>query len=151
MQLKYKKRIPSAALWRLIWQVVMLACTISSAVLVYTSQPYFVAIVGAMSTAVSSWMAYEQLAIQTERYTSTVQATDSLLSWWCSLGDVEQASTVHIAKLVEMGEQILTRESLSLQRFTTSQSTGLGPAGEKQGAADGTEQRGDGERGRAHS
>ena len=35
-------------------------------------------------------MAYEQLTIQTERYTSTVQAVDNLLSWWYSLGDVEQ-------------------------------------------------------------
>lgn len=71
-------------------QVVMLACTVSSAVLIYLSLPFFVAIIGSTATAVTSWMAFEQLAIQTERYTSTVQAVDNLLSWWYSLGDVEQ-------------------------------------------------------------
>uniref|UniRef100_A0A7S3ABW3 SMODS and SLOG-associating 2TM effector domain-containing protein n=1 Tax=Haptolina ericina TaxID=156174 RepID=A0A7S3ABW3_9EUKA len=102
----------------------MLACTVSSAVLVYLSLPFFVAIIGSTATAVTSWMAYEQLAIQTERYTSTVQAVDNLLSWWYSLGDVEQASTVHIAHLVELGEITLTRESLTLQSFALQNQVG---------------------------
>ena len=101
---KYRARIPPYTAWMFFWQIVLIGTTIGSAVLAYLERPTFVACLSAISTTATSWMAFRALRERVEACTHKLRTLSKLLSWWDSLGGVEQSSIANINKLVNMGE-----------------------------------------------
>ena len=83
------------------------------------------------------------MARKSERYTRAVNALENLLSWWASLGDVEQASKATIARLIQSAEGIISEEQVAWT------STGKEKAGTEEANGDGKNgQRGSPSKGR---
>lgn len=143
--LDYQTKIPKAARWKTIWQVITFICTTAGAVLAYSGQSQYVAIISATATAISSWMAFEQLQQRLQRYTTTVRSLENLLSWWASLNDISKAAEANITRLVQDGERIITSERLAWSavntEFTEDQSGAAAAGGTSAPAA---QQRGGG-------
>jgi len=107
---EYRQKIPSVAFHKMLWQVILFVCTVFSALLSYASLAPYVAIVSAMATAITSWIAFEDLENRLVRYTNTVRALETLMSWWDSLGEYGAATESNINKLFVDGEAIITSE-----------------------------------------
>ena len=117
--LDYQTKIPSSARWKTIWQMLTFVCTTAGAVLAYSGQSQYVAIISATATAISSWMAFERLQERLQRYTTTVRSLENLLSWWASLNDISKAAEPNITRLVQDGERIVTSERLAWSAVNT--------------------------------
>lgn len=111
-----KKWIPYYACAKHILFLLVLLCTLASAMLSFLTHAAWVAVITAFATAVTSWVDFNGYVNKLDSYTSTVRALESHLSWWKSLSDSEKAGTLAIDKLVENGERFIlaTRYSRSL-------------------------------------
>eukprot|EP00929_Paragymnodinium_shiwhaense_P053046 TRINITY_DN26563_c0_g1_i1.p1 TRINITY_DN26563_c0_g1~~TRINITY_DN26563_c0_g1_i1.p1 ORF type:complete len:1068 (-),score=192.45 TRINITY_DN26563_c0_g1_i1:255-3458(-) len=106
----YQERIPSYERQQSISQVVVIALTFSTALLVnynFLGEAVAVSVIGTTATA---WMEFADVRSKLQRYNRVVKSMTEHLNWWRNLTDVEKASPPNIKSLVEGAETILENE-----------------------------------------
>ena len=69
-----------------------------------------VAIISAVTAAISVWMEFHSTSQKLKRYNETILGLKNVLLWWDSLNSVEKANPLNIDKLVEMAEALINQE-----------------------------------------
>ena len=106
----YTRRIPVYARRLLVFKLLLLTCVGGSALLSRYGLVAWTTVVTAFSSALVTWSEFSDLSRKLERYTRLVRNLKKLLSWWCSLSEVEKASTQNIAVLVRTSEAVIAEE-----------------------------------------
>ena len=91
----------------------MLACTLAATLLTRYEHEFWVVVVAAAAAALTSWTEYSDVARKTERYTRAAYDLQNVHTWWKSLSNVEKASKVAIARLIQDSENVMSEERLA--------------------------------------
>jgi len=135
----YHNRIPTTSTARVVLTMGTFACAAAGAVLARVQLSYIVPIITSFSGGLTAWMEFRDLERKLERYSDAARSLRSLMTWWDSLSEVEQASPTNVAQLVTSGEGILRGE---FGAWTTKlpDSGGDGPIESGDGKANGKEE-----------
>lgn len=106
----YQKRIPRYAIYRRLFQVLLLAASIINALLAAMSQPTWTAIVSSVSGAFAAWQEFSSIAKKLERYSTAANNLSNILLWWQALQEVDQSNVNKIEFLVDQTEGLLGGE-----------------------------------------
>eukprot|EP00928_Gymnodinium_smaydae_P031363 TRINITY_DN23036_c0_g2_i1.p1 TRINITY_DN23036_c0_g2~~TRINITY_DN23036_c0_g2_i1.p1 ORF type:complete len:1278 (+),score=154.75 TRINITY_DN23036_c0_g2_i1:34-3834(+) len=106
----YESRIPKYTRYRTIFQAVLFLSSSLSALLSYFDMLHPVAIVAAVTSAITSWTSFTDLGRKCERYTNAIRGIKDLERVWNTLTPIQQSDTDNITRLICQGERVLNSE-----------------------------------------
>merc|ERR1711924_330067 len=106
----YQKRLPLYSTARAVIEMVLVAASLCGMVLAFLSLSSWAAISVAVATAATAYSKFLDPEKKLRRFSDTIAAIDSILLWWASLTDVEQATQVNINDLVARCEDLFQSE-----------------------------------------
>ena len=121
-QLFYSTRIPRYSISMHVVRVMLMSCSIVAATLAYVAHSSWVVCISALASAFTSWSEFSDSARKLERYNSTVNQLEKLVTWWEALGEIDKSALSNIAFLVDKGESIIEAERLAWSASPTNSS-----------------------------
>eukprot|EP00928_Gymnodinium_smaydae_P100038 TRINITY_DN970_c2_g2_i1.p1 TRINITY_DN970_c2_g2~~TRINITY_DN970_c2_g2_i1.p1 ORF type:complete len:1074 (+),score=154.58 TRINITY_DN970_c2_g2_i1:130-3351(+) len=106
----YEERLPKYVRRGVILQICVFMCSTVSAILSYYDIISAVAMISALSSAITSWMGFTDLSRKCERYTSAIRGIKDLERTWWTLTAVQKSDIRNINKLIIKGEMVLSSE-----------------------------------------
>ena len=119
----YQSRLPTYYRTRTISEVLLIIGTLSGTLMAFLDVSEWTAVVTAVATLVTAWVAFHGTSRKLTRYSNTVSKGLSILLWWEHMTPIEKSSVTNVNQLVMICEDLFERERESWQ--STSMATKL--------------------------
>ena len=119
----YQSRLPTYYRTRTISEVLLMIGTLSGTLMAFLDVSEWAAVVTAVATLVTAWVAFHGTSRKLTRYSNTVSKGLSILLWWKHMTPIEKSSVTNVNQLVMICEDLFERERESWQ--STSMATKL--------------------------
>ena len=106
----YAKRIPKYNSCKNFLKIIVVLLSVIASALARYKLVALVVMITALSSVVTSWLEFTDMASKAERYSQTISGLKNLLNWWASLTSVQKASQEAIGHLINTSEGIITQE-----------------------------------------
>lgn len=106
----YRVRLPGYSAFYDRCQFLIMAGAVTSATISYLGYANEVAIVSAVTAAISAWLEWASVGNKITRYNNSVVAIKDLILWWDSMSAIGQGSPQSVDMLVAIGEGIINGE-----------------------------------------
>ena len=106
----YSQRIPKYNCCKNSFKIMVVLLSVAASALARYKLVTLVVMVTALSSVVTSWLEFTDMANKAERYSQTISGLKNLLNWWASLTSVQKASQEAIGHLINTSEGLITQE-----------------------------------------
>lgn len=119
----YQQRLPLYNLRKNFLNIVVMVIGVAVSVLAHYEQTSWVATSTAAATALMSWSEFCDTSNKIQRYSRSIIALEGVLTWWDSLGNVQQATKEAVGNLVRTVETVISEEQLAWTATARNQRT----------------------------
>jgi hypothetical protein len=106
----YQRRLPGYQQARILFETLLVSSSIAGTVLAFLGRGSWAGITSALTAAVTAYAKFTGLDKKMQNYSDTISGISSVLLWWRSLTDVEQANPALVYELVDSCERIFAAE-----------------------------------------
>jgi hypothetical protein len=117
----YKSRLGPYCQLRTVCQATLILGSATGALLAYTGMSPYVAVVTAVTAAMTAFQEFHATDAKLERYSSQIDNLQVLELWWKALTPIEQSSPANIYNLVEVCEDLIREERQAWLSTATAQ------------------------------
>jgi len=109
----YQKRLPTYDMLRLLWEGLLILSSLMGTILAFIQMHKWASVATTLASLVTAYNGFHCTERKVMRYSEVVTKVDSIIAWWRSLTDVEQARVDYVSDLILGCEAAFQKEQQS--------------------------------------